>query len=48
MSKSYFQLLNYNLLFTNIFYFHQKGEKDHKDSIIAKKRKIFPTNQPFV
>lgn len=48
MSKSYLQYLNYNLLFTNIFPFHQKAKKDYKGNIIAKKRETFPTNKPFI
>ena len=46
MSKSYFQLLNYNLLFYKCFSFSPNSQKVHKDSISAKKQKTFPTNQP--
>lgn len=42
MSKSYFQYLNYNPLFTNIFHFHQKAKKNTaKIVLLPRKGKSF-------
>ena len=41
MSKSYFQYLNYNLLFTNIFPFHQKANRTAKIVLLPRKGNPF-------